>query len=221
MLKVGSIANLPNVSGNFMKQHILIILTIFVSGCCSYDKQDLEFNDKELAHFTDYKIGDTIYFQSNLGDLDTITIVGFGTERNENCGGFMAPRPVNGKWVQIKHLPVDRWFGTSQDMTTGGKIDTVYQELFWISKHPTEKEVDYAISFKDFDSNFATIIGEFHSDTIKLNDLNVSNYYIVKHGYPERITEPKNIETIYWTDEFGLTAYRTKDGETWTKKSSH
>lgn len=74
---------------------------------------------------------------------------------------------------------------------------------------------------KDFHSNIDSIIGEFHTDTIKLNDLKVSNYYIVKHGYPERITEPQNIETIYWTDKFGLAAYRTKDGETWTKKSSH
>lgn len=39
-----------------------------LSGCCSYDKKDLEFNDKELAYFNDYKIGDTIYFQSNLAD---------------------------------------------------------------------------------------------------------------------------------------------------------
>jgi hypothetical protein len=204
-----------------MKRYILIILTIFISSCCSYDKKDLEFNDKELAHFANYKIGDTIHFQSNLGGIEIIMIVGFGTERNENCGGFMAPRPVNGKWVQIKHLPVYNWTGTSQDMTNGGKVDSDYQELFWVSKHPTEKEVEYAIRFNDFYSTFDSIIGEFHTDTIKLNDLNVSNYYIVKHGYPERITEPKNIETIYWTDKFGLTAYRTKDGETWTKKSSH
>ena len=205
--------------GGFMKGNIFIILTIFASGCCSFDKKDMEFNDKELAHFSDYKIGDTIYFQSNLGDIDTIMIVGFGTERNENCGGFMAPRPVNGKWVQIKHLPVDKWIGTSQDMTIGGKIDTVYQELLWISKHPTEKEVDYHITFKDFHSKFDTIIGEFHTDTVKLNDLNLSNYYLVKHAYPERITEPKNIESIFWTDKLGITAYRTKDGETWTKQS--
>ena len=201
-----------------MRLQIFIIMTVFISGCCSYDKKDFDFNDEELRHFSNYKVGDTIYFQSNLGDMDTMTIVGFGTERNENCGGFMARPPVNGRWVQIKHLPIDRWFGTSQDMTTGGKIDTVYQELFWISKHPTEKEVDFSISFKDFHSNFDTIIGAFHMDTIKLNDLKVSNYYIVKPGYPERITEPKNIETIYWTDKFGLTAYKSKDGEIWTKR---
>ncbi len=201
-----------------MKRNIFIILTIFISGCCSTDKTDFDFNDAELAHFSNYKIGDTIYFQSSLGDMDTIMIAGFGTERNENCRGFMAPSPVNGKWVQIRHLPIDTWFSTSQDMTAGEKMDTVYQELFWISKHPREKEVDYAMRFKDFNSSFDAVIGQFHTDTLKLNDLEISNYYVVKHGYPERITKPQNIETIYWTDRFGLTAYRNKDGETWTKK---
>lgn len=204
-----------------MKRYLLILCTIVISGCCNYNKKDLEFNNKELSHFSDYKIGDTIYFESNLNDLDTFMIEGFRTELNENCGGFMAPEPGSSKWVQIKHLPVDRWFGASQDMTTGGKIDTVYQELFWISKNPIEKQVNYSISFKDFYSNFDTIIGEFHSDTIHLGDLKISNYYVVKHSYPERITEPKNIETIYWTDKLGLTAYRTKDGETWSKKINH
>ena len=203
-----------------MKRHIFIILTLLITGCCSYDKKDFEFNENELTYFSDYRIGDTIYFQSNLGNVDTITIVGFLTERNENCGWFMAPRPINSKGVQIKHLPIDKWHGISQNMITGGKIEIEYQVLFWISKHPTEKEVKYSISFKDFHLNYDTIVGEFHSDTIKINNLKFANYYVVKHGYPDRITEPKNVEIVYWTDKLGLTAYRNKDGETWTKKIS-
>jgi hypothetical protein len=203
-----------------MKRNIFIILTILASSCCSYDKNDFEFNNEELEHFSDYKIGDTINFESNLGDIDTITIVDFKTERNDNCSGFMAPMPLNGKWVQIKHLPIDKWHGTSQDMATGGKIEVVYQELFWITKFPTEKKTEYSISFRDFYSKSDTIIGEHHTDTITLNDLKISNYYIVRHGYPERVIEPKNIETLFWTDKFGLTAYKSKDGETWTKKAA-
>ena len=133
-----------------MKRYLLILFTIVISGCCNYNKKDLEFNNKELNHFSDYKIGDTIYFESNLNDLDTFMIAGFRTELNENCGGFIAPQPRNTKWVQIKYLPIDKWFGTSQNMTTRSKIDTIYQELFSISKNPTEKQVNYSISFKDF-----------------------------------------------------------------------
>ncbi len=203
-----------------MKRYLFVILVIFISGCCSYNKSDLEFNAKELAHFADYKSGDIIYFQSNLGDIDTIKIVGFGTERNERCPGLNTPPPVNHRWLQIEHLPVDRWFGTS---ITEKKTEVVYQELLSISKYPIETGVYYSISFKDFHSKILpkSTVGEFHTDTIKLNNLNLTNYYLVRHGYPERITEPKNIEIIYWTDKFGLTAYKAKDGEIWTKKFTH
>lgn len=125
--------------------HTLVLLIFVISACCSIDKRDFEFNETELGHFSDYKDGDTIYFQSNLGDMDTITIAGFDSERYEKCGGFLSRRPLNGRWVIIKHLPVDKWHGTSQDMTV--------------------------------------------------------------------------IKTVYWTDKFGLTAYESKDGETWTRKN--
>ncbi|MES2654440.1 MAG: hypothetical protein V4620_02570 [Bacteroidota bacterium] len=199
-----------------MKQYLFIILIVLISGCCSYDQKDFDFSKEELNHFSVYNIGDTIYFESNLGDMDTITIVDFKTEKHENCGGFIAPKPVNGKWISIKHLPVDQWHGTSQDMAKNGKIETDYATLFWISKFPTDTETTYNIEFKDFYTAPDTTIGEFHADTITLNDLKISQYYLVKHGYPERITEPQNIATVYWTDQYGLMAYKSKAGEIWT-----
>jgi len=204
-----------------MKRQITIaILTFLISSCCYYDKNDFDFNSDELRHFSNYKIGDTIYFQSNLGDMDTITVVDFKTEQNKNYGGFMAPKPSNGEWVQIKHLPIDNWHGTSQDMTKDGKIEIVYQALFWLSKYPADKKTEYSITFKDFYSSSYSNIGEFHKDTLLLNDLKINNYYIVQHNYPERIKESENIETVYWTDQYGLTGYKNKNGETWTRKSS-
>ena len=197
-----------------MKQYLFIMLII--SGCCSYDKNDFEFTNAEVKHVSSYKIGDTIYFQSNLNDTDTITIIDLKTERNENCGRIMAPKPINGKWLQIKHLPIDKWHGTAQ---TGDKIETVYQELFWITKSPTDKKTEYFITYKDFYSRPDTVIGVYHSGTITLNDLKVSNYYIVEHGWPERAVESKSIRIVYWTDQYGLTAYKSKDGEIWTRKN--
>ena len=86
-----------------MKTHInIIILAIFISSCCSYDNKDFDFNSEELNHFSHYKLNDTIYFKSNLGDWDTITVVGFGTEIKKECGGVMSLPPVNGRCVQIK-----------------------------------------------------------------------------------------------------------------------
>lgn len=187
-----------------MKLCTSFFLTILITGCSYYDKKDFEFSQAEAGLFSDYQVGDTIYFESNRGDTDTITIVGFGTERQDKSG-FLAPSIHNSKWVEIKLLPVDRFSGMDD-----------YQILFFISKYPKTKGVYYSVGFRDFTS--ASGFEIFHTDTIKLNDLKVSGYYELKHMYPERIFEPKDIKTVYWTADYGLTAYVSRDGETWTRK---
>lgn len=67
---------------------ILIYLTVFLNSCCSYDDKDFDFKESELRHFSSYKIGDTIYFESDKNDVDTITITGFDTESNRACGAM-------------------------------------------------------------------------------------------------------------------------------------
>jgi hypothetical protein len=163
-----------------MKQNLtILLLTIIISGCISYNKIDFEFTGRELRHLSNYHNGDTIYFQSNLGDVDTIQIHEIVSERIETHGGFIAQKPSNAKWIEIKHLPIDNWHGTSQDMTTGGKVKIVYQSLFSIHKYPTDKKTEYCISFRNFVSGFDTIIGEIHQDTLILNDLKISNYLVL------------------------------------------
>ena len=186
------------------------ILTLIISSCCyhEYDENDFSFNTKELNHFSDYKIGDTLFFKSNLGDIDTIAIISYEKEMHKECG-FMAPRPVNSKWIEIKHLPIDKWHGTNRQ-EPDHKIEIVNQGLFWITKYPKEKEIEYSLNFKNFTHN-DSIIGEFLNDTLSLNDLIFSNYYLVRHSYPQRVTQAKDIEIIYWTDKYGLTAYKSKE----------
>jgi len=203
-----------------MKNLIIIILTLIITGCCSIDPKDIEFNNSELAHFSEYQKEDTIYFKSNLGNIDTITIVGYESEKYDQCGGFMARLPQNTKWIKIKHLPIDKWHGTTQDMTNGGEIEIDYQGLLWITKYPISKTTEYSINFKDFHSSQNEQIGAFYTDTLTLNNIILTNYYIVKHGYPERVTEPENVETVYWTNANGLTAYKNKNGELWTKEKA-
>jgi hypothetical protein len=201
-----------------MKRY-LISLTILFSSCGpSYDKTDFEFNVLELSHFGDYQIGDTIYFESNFGDVDTITIVNFETERIEGSWGIIARAPSNYRLMTIRHLPIDRWHGTSRDMATGGKVEIVYQGLFSISKHPLNRRVDNNFEFKDFYSSTSSFSEQLNNDTVTLNSFSFSDFYQLAPFYPERIVSPENIESIYWTDKYGLTAYKNKGGEIWTIK---
>ena len=198
----------------------ILLLPIIVSSCCSYDRNKFEFSIKERTHFNKYRIGDTIYFQSNFGDVDTIAIIGIDSERYENCNGF-SHKPINAKWIMIKHLPVDKWSGTSQIKTNGSQPSINFQWLLSISKYPTDKKTEYQINFKDFHSNPDTIIGIFNKDTLVLNDIKLSNYFKLNKVASEKSAEPQDIETIYWTDKYGLTAYVSKNGEIWTNKRCH
>ena len=178
----------------------------------------MEFDKQELRHFSNYEKGDTIFFESNTGDIDTLEIMGFKNEKFDKCGGFMAPRPSNTRWLTIKHLPKDTWHGTSQDMSKDGIIEIDYQGLLWITKYPIDKTTEYSLDFKDFYSRNDSVIGQFYSEPLEINNLTLTNYYEVRHGYPERITDSTDIEVVYWTDQDGLVAYRNKGGEIWTMK---
>ena len=190
---------------------------IFISSCCSYDKSDFYFNDKESNHLSVYKIGDTVYFKNQQDDIDTILIKNIETEQHKECGIIMARAAENNISVIIEHLPIDKWHGMTYSEDES-KIN--YQSIVSISKYPQQKKTIYSISFKDFCNSTALgEIGEYHSDTITINKKKIFNYYIVRHGYPERVIKSDNIEVLYWTDKDGLIAYKNKKGDWWTKES--
>lgn len=187
-----------------------------VTGCCSwnYNKEDFEFTRNDLALMGLYNIGDTIYFESNLGDIDTITVVGISEDRHEGSKCFISTEPYNFRSITIKHLPNDKWAGTSQSEDQERKI--TYQSLISISKSPLDsigKIAGYSISYK----NFTTLGNALESSPSEfiINGKTLLNCYKVTQGYPERVTNPNDIEIVYWTAKYGLTAYMSKSGETW------
>ncbi len=209
--------------GNFMTRLIIYIIAIvFIYSCNSYDKKDFDFNSNDLRPLSSFKQGDTIYYQSTTGDLDTIMIYKIDSIQDRNSGGIMAKPAENYLFVAIKHLPNETaWTGTTQDGTSG-KTEINYQYIITIDKIPQMKEMNYSIHFKDFYNSAGgdNTLGKLRTDTVNINGKNIANFYEINHGYPERVTEPTNIELVYWTDKDGLVAYKNKRGDWWTKKSS-
>lgn len=201
-------------------QHVILkfsfIALILLTGCITrYSPEEMEFTADELSVFAEYNQGDTIFYQSNLGDIDTITILNYDGEISDiKSSTFTSPMAMNTKWLKIKHLPIDRWHG----LHGLDNPEIVYQNLISINKNPEDKSMDYAVSFKNFYSISDDTIGTLKSDTLRLNDLVLENYFIINHSYPERIKKEKDIAFLYWTNEKGLVGYTSKDGEIWTLK---
>src|SRR5690554_342488 len=122
----------------------------FISGCCSwnYSKEDFEFTQKELNLMGGYKVGDIIYFESNLDNMDTITVIEFLEEKHEGSTCFISRGPSNYKAIKVKYLPNDKWAGTSQ--SEGKEKKTTYQSIISVKKDPLEQKTDYSIRFKGF-----------------------------------------------------------------------
>ncbi|MBW7869159.1 MAG: hypothetical protein H3C31_12655 [Brumimicrobium sp.] len=200
----------------------LLVTIGFISGCCSwnYSKEDFEFTQNELALMGAYNIGDTIYFESNFGDIDTITVVEFSEERHKGSKCFISRKPSNYMAINISHLPsrITKYPSTKWTTDKNGK-DVTYQSLISISKSPLDsiKKTEYVISFKGF-TTLENIFENSPNEFI-INGKTLSNCYKVTHGYPERVTNPDDIETVYWTPKYGLTAYTNKVGETWVIKN--
>lgn len=195
---------------------VLTLLTVLFSACCSYDQKDFDFTSEELEIASSLHIGDTIYYESNLHDMDTILIIDTLSGQIKGCGMFIQPRPTNYLSFRIKHLPIDSWHGTSK---TNSKTKIDYQSLFTITKSPKPKQLEFSFSFKGFYSSNDSIIGELQTDTVEFNSRKFWNYYLIKHSYPERIKNASDVTEIYWTRKEGLFAYKSKGGEVWTRKS--
>lgn len=201
----------------------LAALVLFLSGCCSwdYDRKDIEFSQEELNHFGSYRLGDTVYFESNAGDMDTIAIVDISERRNEKRSCFMTMAPHHSRGIAIAHLPIRRfppseWFTSKIAREEKDTVDG--QELISIQKDPLQKKTRYYIGFREFLMMGDSVLGAFQP-VYTVAGRTIKNSYRITHSYPERIYKHTDIEVVYWTDKLGLTAYTSKSGETWFVKT--
>ena len=188
------------------------IVAVFVSIFCSCkDDANLDFTIQELALLGNYSVNDTIYFESNLGNLDTIIIRSIHEAKDEGGGYLISTKAYHSYNVEIKHLPQDHWGGSS--WVIGGKTKKSYQHLISIGKSPPDPHANYHIHYRGFISRDDAM--KKIPRKIILNKQAFSWCYKINHRYPERVVDSNDIEIVYWTAKYGLTAYSSKSGETW------
>ena len=202
------------------KVSISIVVFSLLASCVSYEIDNFDFSDPDLAHLGSYKEGDTIYFISNLGDTDTIVIVGLGSEKTQGSRLLMAPPAGNTKWVDIEHLnssPLYKGMWTYEDGKYGRNGPLICQPLIVLSKVEYDTATSIGIRYKNFYSIFLDLSELHRDDTVVLNHVAVTNYYLLTHLHLEAVKEPKDLEFVYWTDKYGLTGYKSKEGEEWIR----
>lgn len=176
-----------------------LILCAFANSCqiCKWDldEKDFALTSTEQQHLGTYKIGDTIYFENNLGDIDSIWVLKIYEDIHKGSKCPISTPPIYLKGIIIGDTLVNKF------------------NLIEIVKFPLKNEARYSVRFKRFLWGDSVLTGFYEKITV--NNILISNCYKLNHTYPNRVIEPNDIEVVYWTDKYGLTAYTQKNGVTW------
>ncbi len=165
-----------------------------------------------------YNVGDTIYFESNLGDIDTMLIVKYDTM--EVCGqGFMSG-PRKHLIYEIKHLPKNNWTGGTEHSNNYQRV--LNQRLVVVEKTFDPKDTTgyfTYIQYREFGGEVFDINYMINDKTF--DDLGISKYWKVKKSnYYEQEELPDSvIHNIYWSTKYGLTGYDYGNGEMYIIKN--
>ena len=210
-----------------MKRYTLIIVTLILLGCNSkpYPDSDYEFTSEESALVSAYKENDTIYFESNLGDVDTFRVVAVDSASHTECGKRLGGSCSCHMSATIEPLPIDKW-KTEFEYPDGHKLKCHYGYTVnkWIDPHASRWKSGLDISYNNFngtvelDSSFLTSMNTDTINKVKIDSIYTIPIEIIYTNEPDSfdsIANSSHIKTVYWTAKYGLTAYESLGGETW------
>lgn len=184
-----------------------MVIAFIISGC---DNCDFSIPENKRALLADYEVGETIYFQSQKGDIDTISIVRI--DSLEECGSIMAGKRKHIA-IEIKYLPLNKWTGGTE-LSQNGEAKILNQDLIVIEKQFDEKENYWiGINYRDF-------LGEINENNLKkddyLIDLGINEYWEIENeasNWRQYKNDSSVIVSLIWTKKYGLTEYKKRNGE--------
>src|SRR5690606_14891588 len=132
-----------------MNKIILIFFSVLLISACKKYNLDIESSHRKLLDL--YSINDTIYFGNQLGELDTIKIIGIDSiEVKRNYLGTVPP--MKEIYLRIIHLPINKF---KENSIAGLRNDEIKnQSLITISKvyiQENEFETHAKVRFRDFE----------------------------------------------------------------------
>jgi hypothetical protein len=182
------------MKNKMMKIFPVIFLILLVSSCKEYD---VEIDQKYRKALNSYSTNDTIYFENQFGDLDTMRII--GTDSTEIRRIFLGTEiPMKNIYLRVQNLPNDNW---QEDMIAGIDNEPKEQPIIHILKQyggSNESSTIIKLKFRDFEGEINGLSNKI--DTVK------SDYTRFKP------TEDK-VDILYWSNKIGIIGYKKRNGQ--------
>lgn len=194
---------------------ILSILTLLIWVLLSF-KSNYRLLDTDID-FNPYNIGDTLLFNSNKGEKDTIIIYSINKDvLTEKCYSYFS--------CIYSKLITDSWEGFSVNTN---KINENWKgkTLLTIRAEPDgRKTIYFDISLNNAwwygnEENLEQI-KKIESITFNNGIHTFSDVQVIKSNSQEYLERQNFIEKIYWSKSYGIIGFDKLDGEKWivTKK---
>jgi len=200
---------------------IITILFSFLTSCRQKAFPDSKFNIPNNVRdlISSYKVNDTLIFKSssNLTDSFVISIIDSVTINEKPF--LMTPRNSKSITISYRQIPIDKWQYKWYEGKGDGKEHLHSEDGMFISivKYPDNESTEYYYNFKEFRCS-KNEIPEQNKDTIKINNLKITNYYKIDNCAVSSQNE-NGIKVCYSTIDKGLVAFKTYDDILWTRQN--
>ena len=187
----------------------LVVFVTVLSSCKTnfrLTKADLDFNP--------YKAGDTLLFQSDKGERDTLIV--HSTDKQvlrEKCYSFLT--------CIYSNLTTDSWEGfyvntnRPNETWTGKNIMTIRAEPNGMKTIYFDIYVKNAWWYGDSETNLEKVKSMTEKD-FQLRNQTLTDVLEIKSENKEYVERSDFIEKIYWSKSLGLVGFDKLNGDKWT-----
>lgn len=183
-----------------MKSKLCCLIVLIIYGCVEFDGNIPLKYRKQLNH---YELNDTIYYRSNLDDLDTITIRSFDSISIRHGLNNLPFKKIN---LRIEYLPDNKWFEGIVLSEITKKYDSIKNQSFiWLEKEMSNSKtlIEMGIEYRDFR-------GRLNFE--KLESTGIDTIKTQRGSLRDTLTSDSVIE-IYWSKDYGMVGYKKNDGQ--------
>jgi hypothetical protein len=186
-----------------------IVIILIANGCCEFKEDDFKFSSDFQSILQPYNEGDTVFYVSTLGDMDTVAISTIDTFQSCKIG-FLASEPSRSVSVEIIHLPNNNWIAGTV-LHEDKPPELLNQGLVTIVKYPIDTSYYIAFQYRDFAASLYDLPLKEHGEL--LLDLGINEYWRINSDVPYDPQKENAVSEMIWSLEYGLTGYFKQNGE--------
>jgi hypothetical protein len=199
---------------------LTILLLIFCSylGNCIHNyvpASEFEFSAKARGYLDFYKSNDLWLFEDSTSRVDSIEIMSIDSSYlNPFFLSIMNPAPRKEIKVNWKRISKDSRYGVKEDSVANIGYIEIEKIPAW---RDHSENVNISLPRTFFYHLYTAKRDSIKSDSVLIGNVLFTNYIDFYDRNNGTNRDPHDIVEIYWTNKYGIIAYRYRNGNVWKR----